>query len=210
MWLHAEVQAFFPRERSERNPLKISMVLLAAGNSRRFGSNKLLYSIDGVTMFERAFKTLKMVQMHFSDISLTVVTQYREIVDLARMEGAVTVINPHPEQGISSSLKLGLEAVPEADVTMFAVSDQPGLSASTVIYFLEEFLKSGKAGGCLCFGERTGNPCVFSTSLYPELRALCGDRGGKKVLLAHPENVFFYSVSSEEELRDLDIPQNDS
>lgn len=38
--------------------MKIAMIMLAAGNSRRFGANKLLYEIDGIPMYRHVLEQL--------------------------------------------------------------------------------------------------------------------------------------------------------
>ena len=41
--------------------MKIALIMLAAGNSRRFGSNKLLYEIDGKPMYRHILEKLMIV-----------------------------------------------------------------------------------------------------------------------------------------------------
>ena len=85
------------------------MILLAAGMSTRFGSNKLLYPIDGRPMYRiGADRLLEIVRKGALRSDLTVVTQYPEIVDGLKDTGADVVINPDPARGISSSLQCGL------------------------------------------------------------------------------------------------------
>ena len=110
--------------------MKIAFVMLAAGNSRRFGSNKLLYEIDGKPMYRHVLEQLEEVSGNCERI--TVVTQYEEIEQAARTLGARVYINPHPDEGISSSLKIGLKANLDADACLFTVSDQPWLTADTI------------------------------------------------------------------------------
>ena len=88
----------------------ISIVILAAGNSRRFGSNKLFFPIDGIPMYLHTLQKVLLVQkkMKHRISSVILVTQYPEIKKNAEALGARVVWNPHPEEGISSSMKLGL------------------------------------------------------------------------------------------------------
>ena len=116
--------------------MKIAFIMLAAGNSRRFGSNKLLYEIDGKPMYQHILE--KLMTVANTPESITVVTQYEEIEQKARTLGTKVYINPHPDEGISSSLKIGLKANKDADACLFTVSDQPGLplqqSTSSLIF----------------------------------------------------------------------------
>ena len=51
-----------------------------------------------------------------------------------------------------------------------------------------------------------GNPCIFSRKYYSDLMKLTGDRGGKRVLKAHLEDVVLYEIKNEKELTDVDKP----
>lgn len=87
---------------------KITLVMLAAGNSRRFGSNKLLYEIDGMPMYLRTLAKLQKAASELGDCEIIVVTQYEEIAAKANTLGVKVLINPQPERGISSSMQIGL------------------------------------------------------------------------------------------------------
>ena len=205
--------------------MKLALVMLAAGNSRRFGSNKLLYCVDGKEMYLHTLEqllltkeTLESKRMHAdtnpSDVfhntyicEITLVTQYEEIARTAEKMGVKVRFNLHPEEGISSSLKIGLQANMDADACIFTVSDQPWLTADTIVGLIQGVQKSGKGMGCLSAFGKTGNPCVFFKKYYPELLMLEGDTGGKKVLRAHPEDIFFCPVYDSRELEDVDYVQ---
>ena len=70
--------------------------------------------------------------------------------------GIKTVLNPHPEEGISSSMKLGL--LPEADACLFMVADQPWLSADTLEGLICSFLGSEKGMASVSRNGEPGNP----------------------------------------------------
>ena len=186
--------------------MKTALIMLAAGNSRRFGSNKLLHEIEGKPMYLHVLKQLLKVQEQTENCKLIVVTQYQEIKETAEKYGAEVYLNLAPERGISSSLITGLEAAIKMDCCLFAVADQPWIQAETILGLLDIYRKSGKGIAAVKMQEMIGNPCVFSGKYYPELLALTGDKGGKRILKKHPEDVVFYEVSEPEELRDVDVP----
>ncbi len=200
----------FLHSREEREK-RIRMILLAAGFSRRFGENKLLYPIKGRPMYLWTMERLKEIQKEGLADSLVVVSQYEEILTEAARQGISGVKNPHSERGISSSLQIGLEAAvrlkdrDSEDYYMFFVADQPFLRKETVENFLVDFEDSGKKIGCMSYRKTPGNPVIFHECFVPELMALQGDTGGKKVLKKHLEEVFFYEVQDPGELEDWDI-----
>jgi len=183
---------------------KIALVLLAAGDSRRFGSNKLLSSFNGKPMYRCL--TDQLAQLSESLFARKIlVTQYEEIaVDLGR-QGYVVVRNTQSERGISHSIHLALENLPdEIDAVCFSVCDQPWLQGSTIEALLRGWQTSGRGIGCLSCQGRTGNPVVFSRKYFSQLLSLIGDVGGKVVMKKHLEDVFFYKINNKKELLDID------
>ena len=100
----------------------------------------------------------------------------------------MTVENAHPENGISSSIAIGVRALPETtDAALIGVGDQPYLTAEAI----EELVKAFSPG-CIVvprWGDHRGNPPVFDHRFFPELLALDGDHGGQRVIAAHADAV---------------------
>lgn len=188
--------------------MKIGLVMLAAGNSRRFGSNKLLYTVGGEPMYRHILGELEKVKakLESQDIQcqITVVTQYDEIAEDAGKRGAYVLYNLHPDEGISSSLRIGLRSTREADACLFAVSDQPWLCSGTILELIKLFLKEQKGIACVEHNKKTGNPCIFSRKYYRELLELTGDTGGKKVIRNHRQDTAVLEVPDKKELKDID------
>ena len=199
------------RKRTAQIPskrVKLALIMLAAGNSRRFGSNKLMYEVEGNTMYLRTLRQLQKAAAKMQNSRIVVVTQekYAEIIDAAKEIGAEVLINPQPERGISSSMQIGLEIAKDADACLFTVSDQPWLTAETIIALHDAFQSENKGMACTVWGEKTGNPCIFSEKYYKELMAISGDKGGKQIIKKHPEDVAYLKISDERELQDVDVP----
>lgn len=184
----------------------IHLILLAAGSARRFGSNKLMWPVNGRPMFMHALENLlAMREKHGWDVTL--VAQEGPVAQTARMLPVNVVINPDHALGISASIRHGISALPDdTQPAAFFVADQPWLTEATAEAFLIAFIASGKSCGCVAHGGETGNPAVFSRTLFPELMALEGDRGGKRVLMRHLDGCMLYEVANSKELIDIDTP----
>ena len=196
-------------------------IYLAAGFSRRFGGNKLLTEYRGRPMFSCLLaELLALADSGTVHADVTVVTQYGEITDWCRKRDESgrgllqAVINPDPARGISSSLQCGIRAAlekaplePEDRLVCF-VADQPSLGGASVRAFLEAGERAGAVLAC-CGREdgSLGNPCLFAPAYVPELMELRGDRGGKRVIMGHPEDVFIFRDIPAEELSDIDTLQ---
>lgn len=186
--------------------MKIALILLAAGFSRRFGENKLCYPVDGVPMGERALRLH--ASLPYARRVLITQSDYEAFQATARGLGYEIRINPEPERGIGSSVACGVDDLlsdgERMDAALFAVADQPYLRKETVIRFLQAFTERPDRIAALASNGRRGNPVVFPHAYFDELRGLTGDRGGSQVLRAHPDQVVLYDFAAEEELSDVD------
>ena len=178
---------------------KIAVILEAAGNSTRFGSNKLLHIMDdGRPMIASIFDAVRPLDVY----KKILVTQYDDIAEMAA--GFDVVMNDRPDLGISRSMQLGLAAAGDADACMFCVCDQPGLSTSTIKKLIEAY-KKGTAGiVSLAWQGKMCNPKIFSSRYMEELMRLSGDTGGRQIIAAHKDDLLLIEAESEDEVKDID------
>ena len=115
-------------------------------------------------------------------------------------------INPHPERGLSSSIHIGLDALPPSwDAILMAAADLPFLEAGQVQRLVSAF----RPGAIVVsrYGDHTGNPQVYDRMFFGELRQITGDRGGRLVAERHPEAVI--EVEFEDRAgEDIDTPED--
>lgn len=201
----------------------IHIIYMAAGNSRRFGSNKMFYELDGKPMYRHLLERLIEIKDRYNKlksdsqvIDITVVTRYREILDYcACIPDCHAVLSPDSEKGISYTIKAGIMAVQEQkktgmqDYYMFAVADQPYLKSQSVIKLIDKVLENKgnkRLVFSLCCGDAVGNPCVFHSSLISQLLSLEGDKGGRSVAKKH--DCVYVDIADERELMDIDTLSN--
>ncbi len=204
----------------------LNLILMAAGNSERYGANKLLAFIQGKPMYRHIFDHLVRYQdEHAENCRVTVVSQYDEILEAAVEAGLEAVRNPRPEDGISLTIRLGIEAGqkklhkltagdkipddPDREGAVFFTADQPFIRYET----LESYLQSAHRieTGILAAAHDgiSGNPVSFDQAYYPELLELSGDVGGKRVMNRHPDDVSFFEMEPLE-LVDIDRPMEEN
>lgn len=177
----------------------IAVILEAAGDSRRFGGNKLLHPMeDGRPMIASILDAVRPLDVY----KKITVTQYDEVAGLA--SGFDVVMNDRPDLGISRSMQLGIEAAGDADAYMFCVCDQPGLRTSALERLITAY-KSGEAGiVSLAWQGEPRNPKIFSSAYRDELMALSGDKGGSQIISGHKKDLLLVEADSEDEVRDID------
>lgn len=187
---------------SLQNIDNMGAVILAAGLGRRFGGNKLLREIDGKVMYKHVLDEMAGI---FGYDGICFVTSHDEIAEAVRKTGAQVVINAHPEDGISSSMKLGLAAGMHSGSCLFAVADQPMISRESIENLIDGYIESDKMMASMINTEEDfANPCIFASCYYGELLEIEGDKGGKSVIKRHPDDVYKCRARSEIELADID------
>ena len=188
--------------------MKLGCLLTAAGTGSRFGEDKLLLPVAGRPMGVHALDVLS-----DAPFALRVLVTSRDkayLMEAAAERGFDLVINPDPERGMSSSVRLGTEHIVQAgayDGILYAVADQPNLSTDTVDRLVKAF---ENAPACIWAPEangKRGNPVIFPASLFSELLAVTGDRGGRQVIAAHVELLRTIGVAPEE-LKDIDTKED--
>ena len=181
--------------------LRTGCVVMAAGNARRFGENKLAARAGGRSLIRRALEAIPGEALE----QVAVVTQYPEILKLAEAFRFSAVRNEHPDWGISHTIRLGLEALGEVDAALFLVSDQPLLRRETIAAEVAFFRRHpDKLVGLGHDGVR-GNPCIFPRRYFPELLELREDHGGSSVIRRHEKDLLLFEAPACE-LEDIDTP----
>lgn len=212
--------------------MKYSLIYLAAGNSRRFGKNKLLVEWNGRPLYEYGLNTLKEAVKDRTDSEILLVSQYPNILQ-AHPE-VVCVYSPKSTEGLSWSIRAGIECVlgreqkreqqqecrrlpdwQEGDHwLLFLTADQPLVEKETIQNLLlqadnAERLTSGKTRIIRArYAGKEGSPVLFHASLIPELQQLSGDEGGRSVIRAHREEMVFVDVADERQMTDVDTVED--
>lgn len=182
--------------------LKLGCVVMAAGNARRFGANKLAAGLDGRSLIRRA---LDAVPGETFD-QVVVVTQYPEVLKLAGTYRFAAVHNPHPDWGISHTIRLGLTETRDCGGVLFLVSDQPLLRRESVAALAEFWRSQPDRIAALSHNGVRGNPCLFPARFFPELMELREDHGGSTVIRRHESDLALLEVEAGE-LADVDTPE---
>jgi len=182
--------------------LKLGCLVMAAGNAKRFGANKLAADFGGQSLITLALRVIP--QHRFARI--TMVTQYEEMANAAAEFGFDVIYNHHPDWGISHTVALGTEAMQECDAIMYQVSDQPLLRRESIEALCDLYCANPEKIVSCSHGGVRGNPCIFPARFFPELMALRGDKGGGAVIRRHEEDLLLCEVGAAE-LGDADTPE---
>ena len=149
----------------------IAVVVLAAGGSTRLGRPKQLVEYKGKTLLDHALDKVDL--LGFQTKILVLGGEREEIVDKINPNDFKVVVNTHWEQGMASSIKVGLEAAMAKeeglDYVLFLVSDQPFLERTNLIKLVHTQLTQHPKATYSKYGDNIGVPAIFSKEAFPLL-----------------------------------------
>ena len=184
----------------------LAALLLAAGASTRFGSDKLLAHLGGQPLVR--WSAAAMLTAPVSDVVVVCgpgpdADALREALDGLPVRFAV---NPEPARGMGSSIASGVAALPHAtDAVLVALADQPRPSASALQRVVDRYRAGGVSIIAPSFRGVPGHPVLFARDVFGELLELSGDRGARAVVERAPSRVAIIEVD-EDAPRDVDVP----
>jgi molybdenum cofactor cytidylyltransferase len=166
----------------------IAALVLAAGGSSRLGAPKQLLRWGDNTLLGHVLDTLR--ELPFDEVFVVIGANGDEILDQVDLSGTSVIENPEWEEGMASSLRVGLDAVlrlSRADAVVIFLGDQPDISEEVVNGLIEARRSTKRQAIVPKYRYVWGNPVLVERSLWPRLMSLEGDEGAKRLLQAHPD-----------------------
>jgi molybdenum cofactor cytidylyltransferase len=119
------------------------------------------------------------------------------------------VTNPDFAEGLSTSLRTGIDAVPQdSDGALILLGDMPAVSAAQLDKLIAAF--NPVEGRAICvpsFSGRRGNPVLWAKRFFPEIATVQGDVGARHLIGEHAELVCEVEMADTGVLEDLDTPE---
>ena len=182
----------------------IAGVVLAAGTSSRMGRNKLLLEVAGQSVLRRAVRTA--VDAGLDPVLVLLGHESErargEVADL----DCEVVLNPEYQEGIHSSLRTGIRAVPERCAgAVVLLADMPLVDAGMIRALVERYRAERPPLVVSDYEGVDAPPILYDRRLFPELRALEGEGCGKRVIKRHTGEAVRIGWPARA-LTDLDLP----
>lgn len=195
-------------------------VVLAAGESRRMGTQKLLLPFGDATVVGAVVRT---AQASRAGRTLVVLGADREVIrrelePLGKIGGAAGAgrageiefaVNEHYPLGMLSSIQTGFRALPpDAEAAVVVLGDQPFLPSRVIDDVIAGYEKGLHGIVIPTFQGRRGHPVLVDLKYRQEVLALDPADGLRRLMRAHPEDVRETEVGDANILRDLDTPED--
>lgn len=183
---------------------KIIAIILASGQGKRMGENKLLLDFCGKPLVEWIVEKVKSIG--FKKIIL--VYRDHKVKEIGIKHGVFTLYNENAHYGQSEGIKISLKQSPiSSEGYMFFTADQPLLKEETIKKLVQTFNECGGIIVPKVQGENK-SPTIFSSKFKEELMSLSGDIGGRPVIKNNLDKVTFVSFDSFEEFFDIDTKED--
>ena len=183
--------------------LMITGVVLAAGASSRMGSQKLLLQLAGETVIGR---TVRQVSASGVDEVLVVVGfEHERVAAALEGQGCRVTVNADYDAGMGSSFRTAVAAMENSSAAMFALADQPFVTASEYRRLIEAYRANPPGIVSVRYGDVTAPPHLFDRQFFPELAAL--EHGARPVLQRHRDKTVVLHLPPEM-LLDIDTRED--
>jgi len=191
----------FPPDNMDSKHLTVGAVLLAAGSSRRFGSDKRHYVLTpGRTLLETS---LAIYQRAFARVFLVLKPADRAWAH--RLTGVTTIFAAESALGMGHSLAAGVRAARHLDALFIALADMPHIQVQT-LERLQRAMTNRKCIAQPVYQGTPGHPVGFGSAYYRELQRLTGDAGAKGVIEAHRGKLVRVPAIDSGTVLDFDVP----
>jgi molybdenum cofactor cytidylyltransferase len=181
----------------------ISAVVLAAGASTRMGEQKLLLPLGEEPLVRRTVRQIS--EAGFDEVLVVVGSEHLRV--LAALEGLPIrhALNADYATGLGSSFRTAVEHLPGRSAAMFALADQPFVTAQDYRAVLDAHRQHASAIVSVRYGDVTAPPHLFRHDVFPELARL--QHGARPVLERHRDQTIVLQFAPDR-LMDIDTPED--
>lgn len=159
----------------------LHVIVLAAGASSRLGQPKQLVRVAGRPALHRVVASATGLAGH--SVTVVIGSGASEMSRLLAHSPASLIINRHWEEGIASSIRCGLAALPAAcDAVLILLGDQVAVTSDDLKRLAAAWNDQEGVIAAATYDQHVGVPAIFPRTLFPELAELRGDQGARRIL----------------------------
>jgi CTP:molybdopterin cytidylyltransferase MocA len=181
------------------------VLVLAAGQASRFGSPKQLVRIGGEALLQRAVARATEVAGHA--VTVVLGAHAGDLTPLLRHSSATVLINRHWQEGLASSLRLGVANLPAGtQAAMVTLADQAAITTFDLRRLASAWRRQPDSVIAASYEGHTGVPAIFPDHSFSLLQQLRGDVGARAVLSHLADRVL--RVPMPNASIDIDVPED--
>ena len=195
------------RSRAEADPPQIGGLILAAGEARRFGAQKLLAPLEGRPLVQHVIDAAN--KSSLEDIAMVIGANAAALLAAVELGRTRIVSNPDPARGLASSLQVGLRALdPRLHAALVLLGDVPGVTTALIDELVSLGRESRAAAVVSVWRGRRSPPVVLHKRVWPDAFALEGDIGMREVLGNREDVIELAVTNAMGSLEDIDTVED--
>ena len=204
-----------PREQTEDDQDRadrragVAALVLAAGQSRRMGpANKLLIPVDGKPMVRHVVDALAGARIE--TVHVVIGHEAEAVKQVLTGHNVSFTLNPHFDEGLSTSLQAGLAALPDdIDAVLVCLGDMPGIRATDIEAIIRAYDPSeGHAIVVPTHQGKRGNPVLWDRRFFEAMTSISGDTGARHLIGENEDLVIEVKMDDPAVLEDFDTPES--
>lgn len=190
-------------DKPEVNVLRVAAVVLAAGESLRTQSPKMLLRLGNITLIEKVIDNI--LASVIRSITVVLGAWRDEILAVTVKLPVKAVYNEDYREGMLSSVICGIRSLPACtDAALIYPGDHPFISGALIDRMISVYSESGKGIVIpVCRGRR-GHPILINKKYFSETENLDKDKGLRSLSERFTNDVFEYITDDEAVLFDID------
>jgi len=187
--------------------MKISCIILAAGESRRMGKLKQLLPFGGKTVIETVLDNF--LQIEFNEIIVVLGYCAEEIQRKLSKYPIKIVVNENYGEGMLSSIQCGIEYSDEfAEAFMIGLCDQPFIEPYIISTLIEHFNAKEKGIVLPVYNSKRGHPIIIHNKYRDEIFGLDQNIGLRQLIHSYEDDISVVEFNSDIIVRDMDFPED--
>ncbi len=185
-----------------------SLIILAAGKGARFGGNKLHAPLHKKPLVQHVLE--RVAAFSFRQKILVIRPQDKALHEWAACFGFHAVENPYAEDGMGTSLAIGVRTLFACDACFIALGDMPFITPDIYLILARAFEQYAPRYDIILPGYQgqRGHPVLFGRAYFPALAALEGDEGARNILSQNEHKIHMCAVDDKGILKDIDTVQD--
>ena len=203
----AELIEVSKTRRSSKSKKSISIVILAAGASKRMGEPKMLLPYENSTIIETVVE--KALRSRADHIVVVTGSHSAEIREKLNRFAVDVIFNADHESGMLSSVQAGIRALTrDTKAVIFMLGDQPMVKTEVIDQLIDVYHNHAERIVVPVYRGKRGHPLLVELSLRHQIENLDPQKGLRQLLLDNPDEVLETEIDTPSILKDIDTKKD--
>lgn len=182
---------------------RIWAIILAAGESKRMGSPKMLLDFGGKTMIERVIENV--TSSEINNVMVVLGAEKDKLIKIISKYQVRSCCNENYSEGMLSSVKCGIRSLPDNyEAVLIFQGDQPFVAPLVISFVLAAYKSTGKGIVIPMAGGKRGHPLLIDRKYKNEIDKIDSNQGLRSLAYRFSDDVMEVETFNPGILKDFD------